>query len=88
MDNDTYLVLRVTGAERETYDPLTGTEWRSDTPPESATELAYSVEAQALDQLLHPLLPFGLGGLLLGDGVLGLALDDGTGHKEMMEGLG
>ena len=41
--------MRVTGAGRDAYDPLIGYEWRSDTSPGAAPELAYQVEARTLD---------------------------------------
>lgn len=50
MEKDTFLILRVTGAERDTYDPLHRYEWRSDTPSESTPELEYQVETHTLDQ--------------------------------------
>ena len=52
MDKDTYLVLRVTGPEKEAFDPLSPSGWRSGGGLEStrsAGEAEYRVEAQELD---------------------------------------
>jgi subtilisin family serine protease len=48
-EKDTYLILRVTTAGREAYDPLRGYGWKSGTPAEPAPVIEYQVETQTLD---------------------------------------
>lgn len=48
MKKDTYLILRVSGAERRTYESLQPYDWRLETTP-SAQPVEYRVEAQTLD---------------------------------------
>lgn len=49
MGKETYLVLRVSGVVHETYDPLTGSIWRSVDEPREARSFEYKVETLALD---------------------------------------
>ena len=49
MDKDTYLVLRVTGPEKEAFDPLSPFGWRTDKSVKSTREIEYQVETKTLD---------------------------------------
>jgi subtilisin family serine protease len=49
MEKDTYLVLRVSGAETKSFDVLESLSYRTTTPSELAPELDYKVDAQVLD---------------------------------------
>lgn len=49
MDKETYLILRVTGLEKEAFDPLSAPSWRSGKSPGSTRDIEYRVDAQTLD---------------------------------------
>ena len=57
MDKDTYLVLRVTGPEREAFDPFSTSGWRSGKSLESTRsvrEVEYRIDARKLDAKDYP----------------------------------